>query len=232
MSYYGGVTLREALFTPGQVTRAQNFMTQYRTSVLLGGPAAAVAAVSPSAGTYPGPTTLTATGSNLPTTGSIQIFVPGQPPSQVASAPTPTSITANFTIPLPPGLHCVGVKRNSETVAFLPAGLHVRPSARGTILPAPFAAVLSFSSTVPLAPMAFGIGSPGPPLSLPGAVYTLQLSLFNVLGPFPFVTDAAGDAVFTFPVPPGASGLNVFFQGVELSGPPIRFTNRVRVIFP
>ncbi|HKB15931.1 MAG TPA: M43 family zinc metalloprotease, partial [Planctomycetota bacterium] len=129
MSYYGGITLQQALFTPGQVSRVQTFTAQYRTDVLVGGSAASIAAVSPSAGTYPGPTTLTVTGANLPTTGFVQLFIPGQPPSQVAVGPTATSVTANFTNPIPPGLHCVGIRRSSDTVAYLAGGLHVRPSA-------------------------------------------------------------------------------------------------------
>jgi choice-of-anchor C domain-containing protein len=233
LANYSGTTIAQAQFTPGQGGRILSALFASRTHVLVGGVSAAIGSIAPASALYPGPTTLTVAGTDLPATGTVQLYVPGQPPSLPAGSPTPTGVTASFAAPLPPGFHCVAVRQDGETVARMAGGLHVRPSARGAILPSPFALSLEFASTIPSAPMAGGFGNPSPvPIPIPGAVYFLELLPSSILGPVPFLTDAAGDAVFGVAVPPGLSGQEVHVQAAELSGPPIRFTNRVRVIFP
>ncbi|MCI0586924.1 MAG: choice-of-anchor C family protein [Planctomycetes bacterium] len=233
LANFSGTTIDQGRFTPGQGTRILSALFASRTHVLVGGVSAAIASVAPASALYPGPTTVTVAGTDLPTMGTVRLYVSGQAPSSPAGAPTSTAVTATFPSPLPPGFHCVAIRQDDETVAHVSGGVHVRPSARGSILPSPFALSLAFASTIPSAPMAGGFGVPSPvPIPIPGAVYFLDLLPSSILGPVPFLTDAAGDAVFGIAVPPGLSGQEVHVQAAELSGSPIRFTNRVRVIFP
>ncbi len=246
---------RQAKVTTGQVARMWARLP-YVNRVMQGASVPTIASVTPAAAVYPGPTTITITGTSFPT-ANLSVRTETQFSSSVVA--TSTQVLATFPEPLEPGAHCVGIwaeygtgPNDDDLLAFMAQGIIVTPTAELTVNPAATFG-LTVRSTVPNGHVVLVAGFPliGGPVQIPG-YSPLYLNPDPGLYPngyvlVPVVTGATGNYAFpsalalsdlvswfasAVSLPTIPSGQGIVLQGLEEVGTTWRLTNGATIRIP
>lgn len=123
MAYYFP-SIAEARLTPGQMNRAWGIGAAVHSySFVDGPPIPSISNVTPSSSGHPGPTSLTLSGANFPTTGGLSVTLKDQASSSVNGSAT--NLTVNFASPIGYGAHCVCLREHGDLVAWISDGITV-----------------------------------------------------------------------------------------------------------
>lgn len=253
MSIYSGLDTNVATMTPGQAAKMLTTIAATKPQIVVGATRPVISSVSPASATGVGPSTLTLTGTDLPTSGQLQLNVggavcttapaacaPRHASTQLAPGASSQSLTFTFTQPLPPGLHGVSLWQDGRLVAARAEALEVLPYL--TLTPENQPGSLDFrlalQTAAPFSPIAVAAGAlaVNPTPAAPPLTGTLWIDLAPPtlvvgLAPLPpLLTDGAGRFDVLIPLGGLASAQRIAFQGFDQSG--LHFTNPIRYIAP
>ena len=133
MSYYNPIQPTEGLFTAGQRQRVLAAIQGWRASVEDNAVTPRILSVSPDSRVYPGPMSLTLSGTDFPQVdeAALSVRLGGVEDEELAPASvsllTPTSLVATFADPLPPGRHTVCLYQDDELIAWLEDAVDILP---------------------------------------------------------------------------------------------------------
>lgn len=229
MSYHDPIAASQAVLSCGQADRLRAALLTYRQHVIKGRPRPTLLNITPNRQPYPGPRSLTLSGSNLPSTGTVQV----RAGAQLATVLNPgaTSYRVNFPQAVEPGRHCVAAYRDGRILDSVDGGLQVGPSIyRDPDLDAAGRVTLVFRATMPNASMIVAIGPEIPGLAIAPAQYLLRI---NPLVTFPLQVGAQGEAPFKFDPKVLPAAFRTRLQAVEIgAGQLLSFSNALPVVIP
>ncbi len=192
MSYHGPIAPAQARFTPGQKLRIRAGITA-RQDLLVNAVHPLLAAGSPAQAGYPTAQLLALQGSGLPVAGVTVEIGEGQRSTGIAGGPT--AVTAAFSGPLEPGVHCARLfETGDRLVAFLPAATVITPALTLDRHAPSLTFTLTARSTVPLQAFLLLVGpTRADGLPVPGIGYELFIEpQVGAVFWFPWATDAQG----------------------------------------
>ena len=124
--------------------------------------------------------------------------------------------------------HTISILQSGQLQAFMAKGMEVTPYLHREVdLDASGNLVVTARSSAPRTKVLLVIGKSRPPLSFPGVLYSMQVTVVAVV---PISTDGLGLYELRHSLSALPSGLDLTIQGIEQSGKRVTFTNPVRIV--